>query len=341
MFQPNNLSRTQPEFAPSNDKKLHAEVCDLLKEHYGFSSIKNLNIAHFVGANISSQNLRISTDSHNWFLKSRSESLCAQLVVEVRLTRELAQLKIRVPSVIGSVAKMGNKCWVLYEFQEGHYFTGGTAELKAAAATFAELTAAASQIGFIEEAANEFEFLDELIELLSPESINQSNDPTVKENTATHRTRILGAIEQAKAQQSVISRECLPLHLDYHPLNLLLNDSEIVCILDLEHLKTYSVVAGLGFAAFKMIRQALVDQEFRSEELKTRAAVRLWIDAWQERFPRQTVTEAELGIGARYRILRLIHMILNATLKRGDDRSNYDLPKQIHSLYETDVMFSS
>ena len=60
---------------------------------------------------------------------------------------------------------------------------------------------------------------------------------------------------------------------------------------------------------------------------------------WQKSFPEDQFTVSELGIGARARILKLIHMILDASLNRGDHRSLYDLEKQIVSLYEVEVIF--
>jgi hypothetical protein len=124
------------------------------------------------------------------------------------------------------------------------------------------------------------------------------------------------------------------MHLDYHPLNLLMNDGHVACVVDLEHLKPYSVVSGLGFAAFKLIRQAMVDNE-----LSGAAVLPVWLQTWQKTFPHDRFTVTELGLGARARILKLISLILDASLNRGDQRSSYDLEKQILSLYEADVIF--
>jgi hypothetical protein len=128
------------------------------------------------------------------------------------------------------------------------------------------------------------------------------------------------------------------MHLDYHPLNLLMRDGEVVCILDLEHLKPYSVLAGLGFAGYKLIRQAMVNEQTRRVEFANPSLFRRWLAGWARSFPQIKFSPTELLLGARYRVLSLIHFILEAWLRRGDDRFNYDLAKQIGSLYEIEAI---
>lgn len=349
LFQPNNLSRTRPEFLPVNDAALRAEVETLLRDAYEFSDLQNLSIARFEGANISSQNLKVSTKAADWFLKSRDNTGRDRFVAEVQLNQELLDVGQPVPRIIpastGSLTHSDEwKTWALYEFQEGNYFAGNYVELGAAARSFGKLTLAAKGLSVVAEdidLSGEVSFLDDLQELLLPDFLNNSGDHCLIELCTEHRQTILENIEGAREYQSLLTGARLPLHLDYHPLNLLMKQGQVVCILDLEHLSYYPVVAGLGFAAYKLIRQAMVNPEFRSQELGKPVAVRRWIDAWQESFPDYAFTSAELGVGARFRILKLIHLIVESSVKRGENRSNYDLPKQIHSLYEADVVFHS
>ncbi|HEY0366170.1 MAG TPA: hypothetical protein VGC73_06835, partial [Pyrinomonadaceae bacterium] len=155
-----------------------------------------------------------------------------------------------------------------------------------------------------------------------------------------HCGTILAGLSEVQKHRELLNSRVLPMHLDYHPLNLLMMDDRVVCIVDLEHLKPYSVVSGLGFAAFKLIRQAMVDGEFRERELQEPCAVATWLRGWQKSFPDDEYTATELGIGAKARILTLIRLILDASLNRNDERFSYDLEKQIVSLYEVEVVFS-
>src|SRR6185503_21393013 len=75
---------------------------------------------------------------------------------EDELTFALGELRQKVPRIIRSpdgelVSSVAGKCWVLYEFQEGHYFSGKGGELLAAAEAFGELTRAAESLFAIDD----------------------------------------------------------------------------------------------------------------------------------------------------------------------------------------------
>ena len=323
LFQPNNLSKRSPEFNPVHDQT----IVSVLAERYALAPWR---VSVFEGANVSSQNFKVETASHAWFLKAREASLAEKMLAEARLTFALSGLGQRVPRIVSSrddelVTVSEERCWVLYEFQEGDYFTGEGSEMEAAAKTFAELSLAAQQLFSPAEFAEDVvpRGLDELLDR------GRSASSSVGTLCATHGEMIL---HQLQLVDELPTQPVAPMHLDYHPLNLLMNEGRVACVVDLEHLKPYPVVAGLGFAAFKLIRQAMVDKELRD-------AVPLWLRAWEKYFPEHRFTVTELGLGARARILKLIYLILDASLNRGDNRSTYDLEKQIVSLYEADVIF--
>jgi hypothetical protein len=316
LFEPNNLSRRHPEFTPIEDQKIVA----LLEEQYGLSP---LQISAFVGANVSAKNFKIETSTEKYFLKSRG--------AEAELAFALSELGQKVPRIIRTrdnhlVSSDGNAHWVLYEFQEGDYFSGKGDELSAAAEEFGALTRAAMQL---------------FSNVTSKDAVPTGLTDLVERSTidVNHRTTILESLSEVEKHRELLNGRVLPMHLDYHPLNLLMVDDRLACVVDLEHLKPYSVVSGLGFAAFKLIRQAMVDEEWRKRELRERGAVATWLRGWQKSFPEDQYTSSQLGIGARARILTLIHLILDAALNRDDQQLIYDLEKQILSLYEVAVVF--
>ena len=257
---------------------------------------------------------------------------------EAELTFALGELGQRVPRIIRSrhgelVCSHEDKCCVLYDFQEGDYFSGNDAQLQSAADCFAELSIAAKQLFpplTVTPGASQRDL---------PELLSRARTTAVAEVCAKHEPFILENVALIEKQQELLNHSVIPMHLDYHPLNLLLHDDRVACIIDLEHLQPYPVAAGLGFAAYKLIRQAMVDDNFRARELSEPAAVSIWLRAWQQRFPGDELTASDLGIGARSRILKLIHLILDAYLNQHDDRYNYDLEKQILSLYEVEAIF--
>lgn len=330
LFQPNNLSKRSPEFTPLSDPVITSEVVSLIEKHYAFPGLSKLELSVFSGANISSQNLKLETPAAKGFLKARIASSAEKMINEAELTFALSELGQKVPRIIRStdgrlVTLHEEKCWVLYEFQEGDYFSGRGNELRSAAMAFGELSLAAKQLFPAAPAKMDPlpRGLNELLKL-------SERKPDIAELCAAHRTTILENLAKVEEHNELLSQPCVPMHLDYHPLNLLMRDGGVACIVDLEHLQPYPVAVGLGFAGYKLIRQAMVNEE--------PAAVSTWIQGWQKSFPDDRFTPAELGLGARCRILKLISMILDASLTKDDDRFNYDLEKQVLSLYEADMI---
>jgi hypothetical protein len=349
LFQPNNLSRRAPEFVPVDDPALHASVRSLLSDYYRLPGLSSVQIASVLGANVVSRNLLVTTPNARYILKSRAQDQHRQLVAEAQLAMRLERLSANVPRVVTAAAGAptcihSDACWALYEFDEGVYFSGQGTELDSAAASFSNLTTAAQQVttGALTGPSEEDSvFLTDLAELLNENALKAISDSAVTDLCIKHRAAILDSLEDVRSKRAEVEALCLPMHLDYHPLNLLMKNGEVVCILDLEHLKTYPCLAGLGFAAYKLIRQALVDPDLRAREFRQPSMVERWLTAWQRAFPEPIFDARQLGLGARYRVLSLIHLILNASIRRGDHRSNFDLAKQIGSLYEIGVIFGS
>jgi len=343
LFQPNNLSRVTSEFTPVQDLSFRGEVAAALNVCYDLPDLSSLRLSSFVGANVSSQNFLVEIESKRYFLKWRRGEVQDGLEQEANLAADLIKMGSKVPRVIctkaGSHVCAGKQsCCSLYVFELGDYFTGRGKELDSAAAAFGELTAAAARL--LEQPTEpgkvESSFLEQLGALLQEGIIN--TDPVVANLCRDHLRMIEEQLQEVHAQRALVESQLLPMHLDYHPLNLLMRDEEVVCILDLEHLKLYPVLAGLGFAGYKLIRQAMVNEQVRVIEFANPSLVRRWLEGWAKSFPQIRFSPAELLLGARYHVLSLIHLILGAWLRRGDDRFNYDLAKQIGSLYEIEAI---
>lgn len=344
LFQPNNLSVLKPEFTPISNSLLIAEVAAILKEHYRLSS-SQLRVSQPAGVNVSGQNLVVDAGVDRYFLKRRNVIDGHRLFEEAKLAFDLGAMGLKVPRVIqtsdGKYLHAGSEwCCVVYSFEEGSYFSGRGRELDSAAEAYGLLTRATRKL-FNEDAelTSGDHFLEELEPLLG-EAMQSSRAGLAKlisENCET----VLNQLQDVTTKKTEIDARVLPLHLDYHPLNLLMRDGELSCILDFEHLKVYPVVAGVGFAGYKLIRQALVHEDIHADESANPTLVTRWLDGWRQTFPDLLISPEEFGIGAAYRVLFLIHLILDAFLKHGDERHLYDLEKQITSLYEIEAIVAN
>jgi thiamine kinase-like enzyme len=335
LFQPNNLSLLKPKFIPVADKEL-IDAVRLVLEQYDMSTLQ-LTVSSAAGANVTSQNLRVQADGKSYFLKRRSLDHLTKIEDEARLTAMLAEHGAKAPRIISnrnerSVSVAGDSCCVLYEFVEGTYFSGNGGELDSAAESFADLTRIAIEARIFSEQPVST-YLNQLEDLLTKSQL--ASDIQVAELIETHAATILRVFENVQAYRARIEATVVPLHLDFHPLNLLMKDGRVECVLDFEHLKPYSVMAGVGFAGFKLIRQTLTAVEKRGT---ASSLVQQWVDMWSRSFPDLPVSSDEFRVGASYRVLVLISFILDSWLCKGDARFNYDLEKQITSLYEIEAL---
>ena len=348
LFQPNDLSRLKPELIKVSDARLCQEIGLVLRTAYDVLDLSAIEVCRVAGANIVSQNLLVRLGDRMNFLKCR-RGIGAQprLAEEATLATRVLERGVRAPRVIRSnsgafVTVLNETCWVLFDFQDGSYFRGEGRELDSAAEQFGKLTKAAQELAqgsSCQPAASELVFLEELEGLLAEIAAARHLDPAVTNLCTRHRHVILKHLQDVRAHRSVVEAEAMLLHLDYHPMNLLMDYGEVACILDFEDVKVYPVLAALGWGAYKLIRQMMVLPEIRAQEFRSPSLVNRWLSGWHMSFPEARVSHTALGLGARYRLLAIIHGILEAYVRRGDERSNYDLAKQLGSFDEIDVIF--
>jgi Ser/Thr protein kinase RdoA (MazF antagonist) len=346
LFLPNNLSRHKPEFVALSDIHLCSNIAELLETCYSLTNFSSLRLSQFAISTVN-RNLLVELDTRKFFLKSKSEALeKKRLNVEARIAVELGHAGLRVPRVIltatgEAICERHGASWALYAFEEGTYFRGEGRELDAAAEAFGKVSRAALNLSAAAHRRDDDDglFLEDIEPLLDWVAKPNARYSGMAALCLEHHHAIIDRLQQVRRHRKFVEATSLPMHLDYHPLNLLMKDEEVACILDFEHLKTYPVAAGVGFAAYKLIRQAMVNVQIRQDEMANPTMVQRWLAGWRASFPQFGLSREELGVGASYRVLRLIHLILDAALKRFDDRFNYDLAKQIGSLYEIDLIF--
>lgn len=344
LFQPNNLSIPRPEFVPVVDPDLTNEISLIVRREYELSDSQQVSLSRPVGANVSTENFVVKFGDSRFFVKRREAERRESLLREAQLAFELSARGLRVAKPFfntqGNLLYVDDhSCVVVYQFEDGNYFSGQGRELDSAAVAFGALTRAAVEIfNNDSHASADDSFLKELTALLDEAKTirNQQLSPLVE----LHYDTVLKHLAEVSEHNRSIHSHWLPVHLDYHPLNLLMKDEEVSCILDFEHLKVYPLVVGLGFAGYKLTRQAMVHEVIRKQEMTTPTLLTRWLNGWQTTFADLTFSPQQLGVGARYQELFLIHLILDAFLRKSDSRFLYDLEKHLISLHEIDAIIS-
>lgn len=350
LFQPNDLSRLSAKFQPLADGPLRDEIRGMLRDCYAIPDSAAITIESIVGANALSLTFRSTVNGSRLFLKSRTgPDALDRLTLEAQTVELLAARDIPVPTLIrasrGEAAvAFRQRAWLSYRFEDGNYFQGHGSELESAASVFDRLTCAATDL----HAAGRLRVntvlqpaLSEIPTLISEALRRPEVDPAIAGLCSSYAGLIQREIDRVLADQDVITALSGPLHLDYHPLNLLMRGGAVATVLDFEDLTVYPIIAGTGFAAFKLIRQAMVSPVVRAGEEREPRLVARWLAAGTPADLGVNLNARLLGLGATFRVLTLIHLILGSYLRHFDARFNYDLGKQMTSLKEIGFIFGS
>lgn len=344
LFQPNDLSLARPEFVPVTEPAVRDAVVAVLRTHWSHLELDEAGLRRSIAGGALGANFRVRLGGRDHLLKSRPGSGSgARLAKEIELANRLLERGLPVPrSVVSAtghpVSVVGDTAWAVFAFEEGDHFNGEGGQLDSASETFAKLTLASSDLGLEGQAAGERDFLEPLSQIVD-RAAGELSDRAIGRLCARHAPAVHEAIEATRAARALTEARRRPVHLDYHPANLVMRGGKVACVLDMEDVKRYPVLAAVGFAGFKLIRQMLVGRSAGAVREMNAGLVERWLAGWRRTFPDDEVSAAHLRAGAEYRILALMYLILDRDLNRGQDELTYDLPKQIGSLFEAAAVF--
>jgi Ser/Thr protein kinase RdoA (MazF antagonist) len=343
-FLANNLSRSCIELKPAG-KEAAGQVCEVMRAGFGIGTIDSIQMIGNAG--ILSTNYFVKVAGQRLVLKSRPgrDEVALRLEFETALAEQLLAQGIPVPVALastngGHVVECSGSSWACFHHCAGTYFQGFPGETEVAAHGYANLSAALRKIAPLSgDAANEGALVTDLAEMVRATPVPPTNDAMMAALYLTHREPLLNVIDHITAARPVIESQIQVMHTDFHPLNILMEYGRLTAILDFEDIKPYPVAAANGFAAYKLIRQALVRVPAAEREREARNLVLQWLTEWSRLMPSQTLDSHTLGMGALYRVLGLLHLMFDAWLRRGDNRFNFDFQKQMGSLREIGLIF--
>lgn len=345
LFLPNNLSRSGIDLMKV-DARVNAQVRDVMRRSFGYSDL--VSIQAIGNAGILSANYFVTTTELGLIVKARPGvgRVARRLEKEAALTKQLLALGIPVPCALASsngryVVEAFGSSWGCFRHVLGNYFQGRPGELLAAARGFAALSAALRESAPLPgAAADEGALVEDLGEMVRATPIPPRYDETMAVLYSAHRNALLGVIDRVLKARLMIESCTQVMHTDYHPLNILLQEGQLTAILDFEDIKSYPVAAASGFAAYKLIRQALVSVPATERIREARDLVALWIMECSSHLPDLSLSVRVLGEGALYRVLGLLQRMFDAWLRKRDTRFNFDFLKQMGSLYEIEMIFN-
>lgn len=344
LFLPNNLSRAAVELMPV-DVVLESQVRDVLRNGFGRSQISSVKAV--TNAGILSSNFVVQDGVGMLVVKARPGlgAVGGRLEREIALADRLRVSGIPVPSALGlvdgrHVVEAYQASWTCYQYCAGTYFQGLPGQLQAAACGYARLSAALrDHAPDWDDGFSEAMLIDDLYALVRETPAPPTDDRDMAALYLAHRDELLRVIARVAVARETWEENCMVMHTDYHPLNVLMDGERLSAILDFEDIKRYPVAAGSGFAAYKLIRQTLVRMAGAERPRQAQSLANIWIREWSRHLPELPLNARALGEGALYRVLGLLQLMFDAWLRKRDTRFNFDFPKQMGSLYEIGMIF--
>lgn len=253
---------------------------------------------------------------------------------ECTLLARLTARGVRVPALVTtrsgapSVDAHG-AAWMLTARAPGEHFVGHGPQLEAVAAELLSLVRALSGLTLEDDSpATPGQFLRDLPDLLR--SVETGQVSPLRARVHEHIGAILDAMEAVLSAREAIETPCGLVHVDVHPMNVLLDDAHVACLLDMEDVVTYPILAAVGFGGYKLIRRALSEPAI--DPAQGRALAARWAAAVEMDLER-------LGMGARYRELALVTYILREHTEHGSFVDGVEAGKHLRAFTELDWLF--
>jgi Ser/Thr protein kinase RdoA (MazF antagonist) len=344
LFKADNLSKK--EISYDTECQNFDEVYALLDKFYGIDPKSVLEVKKIHNDGRFSSNWFIRCEDQSYVLKSRFGQAFSieKIIDEIRMLKFLREKNFPVCEVIQTsegrdLFESEDKTWILFEKLEGKFFNRSISELKSSASHFAKLSFLLNQENESAKLKSEYS-LSELQSFLLEYSDIKSSDLKISALLESNKELLEKTVEELMEHEDGLLSHSIILHLDYHPLNLLFTDGEVSGVMDYNDIVEYSACSGLGFCAYKMIREYLVEKNHEDMPALAKEAVSVWKKAWSDFHPSSSAYIHKIALGAKHRVLRHIHFILNKWLVEKDPKFNYDLEKQIKSLGEIDFIFA-
>lgn len=336
-FEPDNFGVLQPQYEPAADP---ADIA-LVENLFGSVVASRLdeNVLHrMVLGSAASRKFRIESGKRRYFAKIRFGEQGRAILAHERAGARLLS-GYGVPGTAtpwDRIFSHGDAYGLLTDYIDGHYFEGHLPQFAPAIDAFVTIARALARGPAPRRA--DADGLDPRFLSALPGLIQAAVDrglfaalPVGADETIRHE---LSDIDDAAESRDDVR----PLHLDFHPQNLLYAQGKLVAVLDFEWLVPYPAAAGLGFAIYKLVRQGLSLGILPIED--ARSVVTNWIEAWNAIGLGIAQDRISVRRGATLRVLFLIWKILDSSLNRDDPTFIADLPKQVRALSEIPRVFA-
>ena len=346
IFTRDNLSKKSPVLI-AVPKPVALFISETMLDHFGLNLISDP--LRFETQGLLSENFLVKTKAGQKVVKWRKGGTQTRerLVKELELTEKVGNLGLQVSVPLKNSSNQyvhsdSNNCFACFDFIEGDYFKGSEEEMISAANGFSKFTKALEKVNTERIYKNHYKgSISCLKKLLQGTEYPATGTQTDKRIYFENRKFLLGKTNKLEVKIDQLKTDIRLCHTDFHPLNLLFDpDGTLKSILDFEDVKPYPLMASLGFACYKLTRQFMSELSVSEQRSCSELCLRIWETEWKKIHSFDGCFKEKLREGATLRVLELIQVILEQWFKRGNLKLNFDLQKQIRSLYEIDFIYA-
>ena len=343
LFQKDLFSNYTPLWSDRNlvNDDIGKAIISVINLRYGFIDDNIIRIRAYGGVDVNSKNFIVTTTKKEVVLKILNDDSKESNLKFTELERARHAYELPIPQTFLNdenlvTTNFGDKRVMLSEYKSGNFFRGGKSEFLLLTRAMQKIIDCSDHIDLNNQDNLKFDvmsFRSNLEKLFDCDfncsAILKSDYAAILKDNHQNLLDLSLEVERFDFEQFDTSS----YHLDLHPHNIIVSDSECTLI-DLDSFCKISLSQFIGFTLFKLIRQqrSLNLNDFVSSE---------FVDLINVKESRKRELSSQvLRIHAIREILRRLSIILNENIINGASRWNNVIPVHLIGLRECNVVFN-
>jgi Ser/Thr protein kinase RdoA (MazF antagonist) len=358
LFQPDRFSESEPVFSPVSEE-IHDEIVGCINTEVSGITGRCNSVTSVGTFSLNSRNFRFSTEQGDYLLKLvPSEKVSAASVEIARLQVELKEAGFPVqPPIMDTgedifLISNAQAPWLrvphhgcVFPFIDGHYFKGQPGAIVPLGQLLGKLfnrlkLLSVAQTGISRRSYGTSEDQRVFGKINdSPATMSVWFEKDIHELLENDWNDIRETWARQLDQKSLLIEDGVQfVHMDLHPHNLLFSGIEPKCILDFDSIALAPLGTSVGFAAYKLLRQAMVRANMTDCD-QAQGLVQSFREAFVAEYPEAGAIFDNLANYAKAEIMRRLIIVFRLNLDQGNSDWNSVVPMHLAAFREIDVLF--
>ena len=305
----------------------------------------NVNIFERDGLELNSNNFKIETKSKIFLLKKWNEKLSSseiQKFLNLNLWLVKKKCLVQIPQKFCNgkyLIKINQSYWSYFNYIDGVHFKGGNNELDSASSYIAKFTKEIIKYPK-KNISKKFKYFskdDYEIILWMEKNQKKLNNIFGRRISTLIKKNLLEIIYLFKTLKKLYKFKLKKqvIHLDLHPHNIIMKDSKVNGVLDIDSCVTGNYLTSLSYSALKLCKQCVVSMGNNSAGRISNRFLR----NLERKFKLEKKDLRNFYIFAMSEVLRRLIYMFKISIKHKDYRWNRMIPVQINHIDECAIFF--